>query len=307
MNSTETVTFIAGIRQEKFEQDFVFPNDAEATETTIPFDESDVYPSLGVTFTPWDSWQFRAAYGKTVSRPTLTERANTSFYDDRNRLRSGNPNLETSEIDNFDLRAEYYFLVNGNVSLALFNKQIDKPVEVTVLDGSGSAVSGLTWANGDEATMNGVEFDINTNVFDTNSFTGFIGANLTYIDAEVSLSGRSLDLQTDAKRELQGQSPFVANFQFGFDHIDTNQKFTFLVNHFDDRIDEITRVPEELIYEAARTTLDFVYEVSFDHGSQIKFKAANITNSAIEFTQGDQIVEGWKEGAQLSLGYSYNF
>ncbi|VUD69112.1 hypothetical protein TDB9533_04478 [Thalassocella blandensis] len=300
----ESVSFIVGVRQETFEQNIELPN----VPSEVQKETDDMYPSLGVIYRPTDAWQLRFNLSETISRPTLTELAPARFYDDKSDEYIGNPNLEASEIQNIDFRLDYYFPEQGSVSIALFNKFIDKPVEVTVVDGSGSASNSLTWRNEDEATLLGLEIDLNKEFLNTNDFVAFVGANLTFIDSEVVLTGRSADLQKESERELQGQSPFLANIQLGFDHFETAQKFTFLVNYFDDRIYKVTRAPNDLIYEKGRATVDFNYEIGlFDEKAALKAKVKNITNEKVEFTQGDNSIEGWEDGVELSVGFSYNF
>ena len=150
-----------------------------------------------------------------------------------------------------------------------------------------------------------MELDVNKEFLNTSDITAFVGANLTFIDSEVTLNDNSARLQLYQVRELQGQSQSLANIQIGVDHYETAQKFTFLVNYFDDRIDRVTRAPFELIYEAGRVTVDFNYEIGlFDEKAALSLKAKNITNENVEYLQGGRAIEGWKNGTELSVGFS---
>lgn len=303
----ELLTLIFGLRHETFEQDLVFPNRTTGVNE-IHAEDDGVYPSLGLIYRPTQDWQFRFGYSETISRPTLTEIAPTSYYDDDSDEYVGNEFLVTSDITNLDIRADYYFGDEGNISLAFFHKDIENPVEVGVADGSGSATSALTWRNEDSATIQGIEFDISTEFWNSGSHSAFIGGNLTLIDSEVTLTDDSVRLQVDEKRDLQGQSSTLANLQLGYDHLDSGQKLTLLINHFDDRIDEVTRSPEEVIYEKGRMSIDINYELPlFDERATFKAKIKNLTNEAVEFEQAGRVVERWKVGTKISLSFSYNF
>src|SRR5690606_9934719 len=107
-----------------------------------------------LTWLPIESWQFRAGYSKTVSRPDFTELSNARFLDpvlDFNV--TGNPDLENSYIDNLDLRAEYYFDDQDSITVALFYKDIEKPIEQILKRGSGSLNDIRTFENSAEAEV----------------------------------------------------------------------------------------------------------------------------------------------------------
>src|SRR5690606_35275821 len=131
--------------------------------------------------------QFRFAYSQTVSYPGIIERSEAQTFDpDNDNPIFGNPDLEVSTIDNFDLRAEYYFSDTESVSLALFYKSIDNPVDRAIPDASGSAAAdATTFLNQESADLYGVELNIIKDVLDRDTYLVFVGGNVTYIDSEV--------------------------------------------------------------------------------------------------------------------------
>ncbi len=305
---TDTLSFIYGVRYEEFEQALLFPNRTNGNNAINPEKTDNFFPTLSVIFRPNENWQYRFAYSQTVSRPTLTEIAPTRFYDSNSDLKIGNPLLTESDINNLDFRMDYYFGDEGNISLALFHKNIENPVELGVADSSGSATAALTWRNEEEATVKGVELDVSTEIFSSGDHSAFIGGNLAFTSSEVTLTGDSARLQLDEKRDLQGQIPVMGNFQIGYDHLSSGQQITLLVNHFDDSIYKVTRAPEKLIYKVGRTTIDLNYEIPLlNESASAKIKIKNLTNEAVEFEQNGRIIEGWKEGTKISLSFSYNF
>ena len=78
-------------------------------------------------------------------------------------------------------------------------------------------------------------------LIDTDAHGLFVNGNLSYIDSEVSLTSKSLQLEGAGSegRSLQGQSKYLA--KIGYDHYPTEQKFTLLLNYFDDRIFRVAR------------------------------------------------------------------
>lgn len=298
----DRLSVVVGVRQDEFSQDLSFPN---APSNPASLESNELLPAISALYRFNDELQFRAAYAGTVSRPNITEIAPSVFYDERGRQYIGCATCEASTVDNFDLRAEYYFDDRDSVSIALFVKEIDRPLERSVNDGSGSNF-GLTFRNNESATVQGIELDMNKAVFDTASQFLSVGANLAFIESEIELDEVGQRLERDPKRDLQGQSPFLANLQVSHDYFPWRQKATLLVNFFDDRIDIVTR-NQPVIEESGRLIVNFNYEKELFASSKLSLKIKNLLDEDVEYTQGGAVIESYKEGTEISLGYSVNF
>ncbi len=298
----DKLTLVAGLRQDEFTQDLSFPN---APNNPASLESNELLPSFSALYRFNDELQVRAAYAGTVSRPNITEIAPSVFYDERGRQYIGCATCEASTIDNFDLRAEYYFDDRDSISIALFVKDIDQPLERSVNDGSGSNF-GLTFRNNESATVEGIELDMNKTVVDTSEHLLSIGGNLAFIESEIELDDVGQRLERDPKRDLQGQSPFLANLQVAHDYFPWRQKATLLVNFFDDRIDIVTR-NQAVIEESGRLIVNFNYEKEMFSNSKLSLKVKNLLDEDVEYTQGGAVIESYKEGTAISLGYSVNF
>ena len=192
-----------------------------------------------------------------------------------------------------------------SISIALFVKEIDQPLERSVNDGSGSNF-GLTFRNNESATVEGIELDVNKTFLDTSVHLLSVGGNLAFIESEIELDEVGQRLERDPKRDLQGQSPFLANLQIAHDYLPWRQKATLLVNFFDDRIDIVTR-NQPVIEESGRLIVNFNYEKELFANSKLSLKIKNLLDEDVEYTQGGAVIESYKEGMALSLGYSVNF
>lgn len=298
----ENFTLVTGLRQDDFTQDLSFPND----DSSAGLDSRELLPATSLIYRPRDDLQFRLSYAGTVSRPNITELAPSRFYDERGREYIGCPTCDASTIDNFDFRAEYYFEDKGSASIAIFTKEIDQPLERSIADGSGSATNALTFRNNQSAKVSGIELDLSKTLLAVEEHGVSIGANMAFIESEIKLDEIGRRLEIDPKRELQGQSPFLANLQLSYDHFPWRQKATLLANYFDDRIDIVTR-NQPSIMEAGRLLLNFNYEKAFGSASKISFKLKNLLDEEVEYTQDGRTIESYKEGRELSLGYSLNF
>lgn len=298
-------TLLLGARFEDASQELRYPNAVVSNNT---YNTSEILPALGLTWRVNEQWQLRAGISQTVARPGLTERSLTSQYDpETDEQVFGNANLVFSSITNIDFRAEYYFSDEDSISVALFTKLIEDPIERTVPDASGSASDGYTFQNQDSATVSGIEFDARYTVLNTDNFSGFLAGNLALIDSEVELSGRSIALEGGIKtRKLQGQSDVLANVQFGLDHLPSAQTVTFLVNYFDDRIYKVLRGKNNEV-EDGRVTVDVVYKYPINEQLSFGGKVQNLFNQKVSYSIDGHQSETYKDGTTIKLGMDYSF
>lgn len=303
-NVGEAVTVVLGAREDDYTIDLKFPNAPNTDQ--VNFESNELLPAFAVIYRPAEAWQLRLGYSNTVSRPNITELAPSRFFDENDREFIGCPSCEASTIDNADFRVEYYFAEKDSVSLALFGKDIKKPLEVSIADASGGATNALTFRNNEGATLFGVELDVNKSFVHWADWSMGVGGNVSFIDSEIELDDVGQRLEIDDKRELQGQSPFLANIQLNVDHFPWDQKFTLLANYFDDRIDRVTRNTPS-VYEVGRVSLNVNYEKGFEHGSAFKLKVRNLLDAKTEYEQGGQVIESYRKGVEVLLGYSMDF
>lgn len=303
----ENWTAEIGARVEDFSQLIVYPN-SEGSENILEADG--VYPALNVSWRVIEDIQLRLGYSQTVSYPGLIERSASQSYDPTtDDPIFGSPNLTVSDVDNLDLRLEYYFGAENRVSIAVFNKEIDNPIERAIPDASGSAAAGITFRNQESAELNGIEIDFKTLLVDTDEQSLFLNGNISFIDSKVALGAKSLQLEGTGSdgRKLQGQSEYLANLQLGYDHFPSSQKATLLVNYFDDRIYRVARgAALGPIIEEGRAIVDFNYEKTFSDNWTVKLKVKNLTNEAVAYSQNVSEVEIYETGTSVNLSLSYS-
>ena len=300
----EEFSFLFGMRSEDSSQELEYPEQPAANNT---LDSNEVLPVASINWMFSDELQFRAGMSQTLSRPGLTERSQSVQYDpETDEQIIGNPNLEISKITNLDVRAEYYFSDNESVTLALFNKSISDPIERSIPNGSGSASDGSTFRNEDSANLQGLEIDFRKDVIDGANWMGFVSGNYTLLDAEVTLSEETANLEKTEKRKLQGQSENLANIQFGLDHLPTGQNLTILVNYFDDRIHKASRAlaPE---VEEGRMSLDMVYQYEIDEFTELKAKATNLTDAKVVYSRDGNEIESYYNGIGFNMTLAKKF
>ena len=139
----------------------------------------------------------------------------------------------------------------------------------------------------------------------------YISANYSYIMSEIDVSGNTMDdgtgILTTSVRAMQGQSPYVYNFRFGYDNKDTGLTSTLLFNVFGERIVKVgvSGLPDQ--YEQPVNRLDFVTLYKLDENFKVSFKASNLLNPDYSITQEGETAFTYKKGRKYSLGLSYKY
>ena len=177
-----------------------------------------------------------------------------------------------------------------------------------MVDGDGSAATGYTYNNVPSAELSGLEMDFRINALETDLWSGFVSGNFAYVDSNVDLSGSEAErLEGTSSRELQGQSKYLGNLQFGIDELSTGQSLTLLVNYFDDRIYATSRGELAPIMEDGRTTFDIVYRYDVSETLAVKAKVANITDEAVTYSRDGKAIESYYVGTDFNASVEYQF
>ena len=278
------------------------------TPVLANLEATDILPALtgsldiGTEKSP-DSMKIRAGYGKTVSRPDFRELSPATFNDvTGGRQVFGNPDLQRAKIDNFDLRWEWYPQAGESLSVGGFYKKFHQPIESIVVV---SAQHSVTFQNADSAQNLGVEIDFRKNFGFVNPKLEdlVISGNASWIYSRVQLSNNS-GIQTSNERALEGQSPYVYNLQFGYDHPDGKGGLTALYNVFGPRITEVGALGAPDYIEEPIHRVDVVSYLN-PGDLQIGFKCQNILDWPSRVRTGDVVVEEVLDGRSIGLSINW--
>ena len=250
----EYFRFSGGVRYEDSSQESsVSLSSDPASGQTQTLDDDFFLPALTVTWIPTGDVQLRAGYSKTITRPQFRELAPTGFIDpDLDVSLEGNPFLVNTEIDSFDVRAEWYLGTREFVTIGAFYKDFEAPIEQFLL---GTDATRASFLNAPGAEVWGGEAEFEKAFELTDGFLGgkdlVVGANYTYAQSEVSADGEVVlstggltpqPLVQDASgritegRPLQGQSDHLVNLRVGIEDPDTDGKVTLLLNYASERV-----------------------------------------------------------------------
>ena len=101
----------------------------------------DLLPSVSLIYQLKDNMNLRLVYGKTLARPTFRELAPFPSWDFANGFFFiGNPELNRTLIDNYDVRWEWFVRPCEIIALSTFYKKFHNPIERTIKNENGENV-----------------------------------------------------------------------------------------------------------------------------------------------------------------------
>ena len=216
----------------------------------------------------------------------------------------GEPNLKRAIIDNLDLRWEWYFDSNENLSIGAFYKDFTQPVESIVVV---SAQHSVTYQNAKSAKNVGIELDFRKDFEFLGAYGSdfYLAGNAAWIDSEVQLSKNS-GIQSSNQRPMQGQSPYVYNLIWGYDHPEQKSGFVAAYNVFGPRITEVGALgaPDYIEQPAHRIDCAGFFTIK---GFRLSAKAGNLLDSPLKVTTGDKTVENVRQGRSYSARFGWDF
>lgn len=322
------LSLYAGLRYEYDKMELVTnTRDDQESPFSHFYTYNDLFPSLNATWKFNDRHQLRLSYGKTVNRPEFREVSPSVFYDfDLGADVKGNTELSSCYVQNIDLRYEFYPSRGEMVSVALFYKYFDSPIEWTYTLSGGNRLI-YSYMNADKANTYGVELDIKKDL----SCLGLRGLSWSFngalIKSRVDFSGQTTQ---EAHRPMQGQSPFLVNTGFFY----KNEKLQFdaalLYNCIGKRIigvgrnegsttdNETLRVPDS--YEMPRHVVDLSLSKRFGTHWEVKCNVRDLLAQKVyykEFVTAslndgttkkvEQITRCFRPGRNIGLSVTYNF
>lgn len=242
MDFSDRLRVVAGLRVEQTDVDssaMQLVNDVW-TPVEKSKDYTFVSPSVNVKFAATDKLVYRAAYSRSLSRPSFNEFAPNAIIQTNGTDRSieyGNFDLDHYESDNIDLSVEFYADMFSYISLGMFYKDIDNAIYKVA--SNNRTIDGVfyndgieTWENLDSSSITGYEFNAQRQLnflpgAMSNMYAGF---NYTYNDAESTLP-------TGQKIPFRKMAENVANFTLGYQ--DDKWDIRIVSNYRDDYLDSL--------------------------------------------------------------------
>lgn len=313
-----------GLRQEQnFQRVRTFSVINPGVEQVGLIDQKDRLPAASATWWINQSQQLRLGYSETLSRPDFRELSAAPYVDPiLDLIAFGNPNLVTASIKNYDLRWEYYFSPTESMSVAVFRKDFVSPIEKQLLPGSGSIL--LSLANALGATNQGIELDVYKQLGFFGRWMGdrgwaralwldkpdwdnwYVSANYSWIESEIQLDPEQSGGNTNLQRPLEGQSPYVANLQLGYQSEDGRREAALLYNVFGERVVQVGIGGQPDVYEQPAGQLDFNYRQKLGEQWSFRVRLRNLLDPEVRLTQGIGVFREYKRGRELGLSVEWS-
>ncbi|MEM7143681.1 MAG: TonB-dependent receptor [Verrucomicrobiota bacterium] len=237
--------------------------------------ETHILPAVSSKYDLTDTMAVRAAFSRTIARPTFKELAPVLIRDaESGDFFAGNSSLVESQISNYDVRWEWFPDSGGFFAVSGFTKRIEDPIERV------SFGELEQFANTGEGQVWGFELEADKNLGALNeALRGFtIGGNYSYIR---SVGLRPVASNFGRTRRLQGQPEYLLNVNFSYEHPVTGIFMGLFLNVTGAYIDALGASSLPDIVALPRTTLNAVIQIPLKGNSEISLRANNLTRSGL--------------------------
>jgi hypothetical protein len=275
-----------------------------------------VLPALAVSWDVFEDMKLRGAWSRTIARPSFKEISPVRFRDPLTGIIFvGNPNLQLSNISNFDVRWEWFPRDGEVVAVSGFTKFIQQPIELVRFSQTESTFE--QFQNLPEGVVYGLEFEFKKRL-DWHSellrhFT--FGANYGYFISDVVLNqvdrNARLARGLDPDRRLQGQPDYTFNANLTYNNPDTGLFWGIFYGVVGPQVEVAGAVQVPDVIRRPAPSLDFVLRKKFAEHWEFTFRARNLLNpeeKEVQFFNGREFInELFQDGRSYSFGLSFTW
>ncbi len=302
---SDRIRLIGGAR---YERDRLTLNAASTlgSPVTVDKDWSDVLPAGALNIRFSDYQTVRLSVAGTLARPEYRELSPVASRDVLNADDvQGNPDLERTRILNADARWEWYPTENEVLSIGVFAKEFDNPIERVYRAGS-SANRTILFVNAEGATNYGIEFEGRKELGfisdKLESLTAF--SNVTLMRSEIRLGDQQF-AATNSDRRMVGQAPYVVNAGLTYTSSSGSTSATVLFNRTGERIDAAGDQPLPDIIVRPRSIVDLSLRFPVFGAIHGRVDARNILDAPYQAVQGTVVREYYRQGRILQAGLQW--
>lgn len=302
---SERLQVVAGARIERSELDLQAMSTLRTEYSANPT-YTDVLPSLSFKLQVGENHNLRLAASQTLARPEYREVAPVQYREviggENTR---GNSELRRTLIQNVDFRWEYYPNPGEALSVALFAKRFQDPIERIYLATSGTAIN--TFVNAEGARNYGVELELRKRL-------GGLGAafepielfaNSTVMRSRITIGNEGLASTTNPNRPMLGQAPYVVNAGLTYTNDAGGVSGTILFNRMGKRLVAAAGAPLPDVYEMPKSTFDISlrFPLFGDFSGNLDFE--NLLDAEHRLQQGTVTREQYRSGRSISFGVTH--
>ncbi|MFW6347456.1 MAG: carboxypeptidase-like regulatory domain-containing protein [Cyclonatronaceae bacterium] len=237
-DATSRLKIFGGARVEY--TDFVVDS---GSNDTGEISQVDILPSANMVYAVGENANLRLSASQTLARPNMRELAPFASFDLLGGFPIiGNPDIELTNISNFDLRYEIFPKGGELYAISLFYKDFKNPI-VTELDVATDQPQ-YEYINTNNGRLFGVELEMRKELgFISQRLEDFkFSTNFTYTNSRVDLSEnelevrRQLDPSIEDYRPFPFQSPYLVNLTLSYDNAARGWDGAIYANMFGPRL-----------------------------------------------------------------------
>lgn len=320
---SDKLSTVVGFRYEKIEQSVAWRTQLDASGNRNTFNRNEFLPSVVMKYELNDKQNLRFGASKTYTLPQFKERA-LFIYEDVTEVKIGNPYLYPSQNYNADLKWEMFPQNDELVSVTVFGKYIQDPINEITL---ASSTNDISWVNiGDAGHVYGAEVEVRKNLFDFDSeFTDKLsaGLNVSYMQTHQDIDSEKIRKETkgrlnvnitDATSSFTGASDILLNADVSYAKNwtkDAGITATIAYSHYSDRLYALGVETKGNLVDKGMGSLDLIVKTKINQQLGIDFGARNLLNPTFKRVQenasGPIDALTYKKGMQLGIGVNYQF
>ncbi|MFV0248620.1 MAG: TonB-dependent receptor domain-containing protein [Tenacibaculum sp.] len=267
-------------------------------------------PSVNLSYNFNEKTALRAAWGRSIDRPQFREQSSFEYFDfEAGYQVVSNPLLVNAEIDNYDLRLEYFPAPGEFIALGAFVKKITNAIEIYDVSQSGWSLPYMKPLNTDRADIQGVELEARKNLGFIKPWLNQLSVicNAALIKSKITLFFNDLNgNEFKATRTMQGTSPYLINLGLYYGQDTSPTKVSLIYFTRGDRLRIVEQASNQdlgALYEHRRQLLGLTFSQKLGKALQIKGGAQNLLNSPYQFYRDGNRNGKFDPGFENTIAY----
>ncbi len=272
---------LGGVRSEMTDVSWISSESSQDPGKTGSTSYIDLLPSVNLKYSPTDNQNWRASYFKSISRPTFYELIPQNGVPGDDYTELSNDSLNRSQIDNFDLRWEYFPGGLDQLLVGAFYKHLHDPIEWEIVNESDFEPKNLG-----DATNYGFELDFKK------YFSNFgISGNYTFTKSQITTNkvqvnyaagvGATFDSVAET-RPLEGQSENIGNLSLLYKDFESGTDAQISAVYTGTAIVGVSTYVNADIWQQGYLQLDLSAEQRIVGNLTLYLKVTNLLNSPQE-------------------------
>lgn len=339
-NITQQLKAIIGLRIEHYQQYYTGTNQTGSIrlDNEKVISDLDLFPTLNLVYNLSTEQNLRASYTRTIARPSLKEMSYAEILDPitgrtfiggmLSETTNGGTEvlwdgkLRSTNIDNVDLRWEWFRKNGDNLSLSGFFKHMKNPIEIIqFLADPGS----FQPRNVGDARITGAEIEFRKSLdFIRPSWEKLaFNANFTYTASSILISETERRSRTNAAREgeviadrrqMAGQAPWIVNAGLAYNNKEKAIEAGIFYNVQGPTLQFVGFGNRANVYSVPFHSLNFNAGKNFGKDNRMSFgiKVSNILNDwkeqvFVSYQASEQYFQRLRPGTAIGLKFGYKF